>query len=62
MAVITDRFEASARVTAEANGLAGYPFVVTPHPIANNDDALLRDKAELAVRQAVAILLERGSR
>ncbi len=56
---MTDRFEASARVTAEANGLSGYPFVVIPHPIANNDDALLRDKAELAVRQAVAILLER---
>ena len=41
------------------NGLPGYPFSVIPHPIANNDDALLRDKAELAVKRIVELLTQR---
>jgi hypothetical protein len=41
---------------AEANGLPGYPFVLVPHPIADNTDAELRDKAELAVRRLVPLL------
>jgi hypothetical protein len=42
------------------NGLRGYPFTVIAHPIANNDDATLRAKAELAVRSIVPLLTQRA--
>ena len=61
VAVITDRFEASARAMAEANGRAGYPFAVIPHPVAGNRDDELRAKAELAVRLLVPLLTQRRS-
>ena len=44
VAVITDRFEASARAMAEANGRPDYPFAVVAHPIAGNTDEELREK------------------
>jgi hypothetical protein len=56
---MTDRFEKSAQVVAQVNGLAGYPFAVIAHPIANNDDAALREKAQIAVRRIVPLLTER---
>lgn len=59
VAVMTDRFEQSARVVAELNGLAGYPFVVVGHPIASDSDEALRAKAEEAVRRLVPLLTER---
>jgi len=59
VAVITDRFEASARAMAEANGLAEYPFAVIAHPVAGNTDEELRDKAERAVELLVPLLTER---
>ena len=57
--VMTDRFERTAQVVAEVNGLSGYPFVVIAHPVANDDDAALRAKAQLAVPQIVALLTQR---
>ena len=57
---MTDRFERSAQVMAEVNGLRGYPFAVIAHPVANNDDAALRAKAEIAVRRIVPLLTQRG--
>jgi hypothetical protein len=60
VAVMTDRFVPSARVVAELNGLADYPFVVIEHPIANDDDETLRRKAEAAVARIVALLTERA--
>ena len=59
VAVITDRFEASARAMAEANGLAGYPFAVISHPMAGNTDDELRAKAERAVELLVPLLTQR---
>ena len=56
---MTDRFERSAQVMAEVNGLRGYPFAVIAHPVANNDDAALRAKAEIAVRRLVPLLTQR---
>ena len=56
---MTDRFEKSAQVVAQVNGLSGYPFAIIPHPVANNDDAGLRAKAEAAVRRIVRLLTER---
>jgi len=44
---------------AQVAGMPGYPFVVIAHPIAHNDDTVLQAKAADAVRQCVAILLQR---
>jgi len=49
----------SAQVVAQVNGLPGYPFVVIDHPIANNDDAALRAKAQAATAKIVELLTRR---
>jgi hypothetical protein len=59
VAVMTDRFEPTARAVAELNGLPAYPYVVIAHPIANNSDAELRAKAEGAIARIVALLTDR---
>jgi hypothetical protein len=59
VAVITDRFEESARAMAEANGRPHYPFAVIAHPIAGNRDDELREKAERAVDLLVPLLTRR---
>ena len=59
VAVMTDRFERSAHVVAELNGLPGYPFAVIGHPVSNDSDAALRLKAEIAVKRIVSLLTER---
>jgi hypothetical protein len=41
------------------NGLQDYPFAVIAHPVANNDDATLRDKARAAVNEIVPLLMKR---
>jgi hypothetical protein len=58
-AIMTERFEQSARAVAALNGVPDYPFVVIGHPIANDTDDDLRAKAEAAVRGLVSILTER---
>jgi hypothetical protein len=60
VAVMTDRFERSAQVVAQVNGLPGYPFAVIAHPVANDSDAALRAKAEIAVNRIVPLLTERA--
>ena len=59
VAIITDRFLVSAELVGELNGLPGYPFAVIGHPVANDDDAMLRSKAEAAVKQIVPLLMQR---
>jgi hypothetical protein len=54
--IMTDRFQRSAEVMADLNGLPGYPFAVIGHPVANNSDEVLRQKAQVAVRSIVALL------
>ena len=56
---MTDRFVRSAELVGELNGLPGYPFAVIQHPVANNDDATLRVKAEAAVKAIVPLLTQR---
>jgi hypothetical protein len=56
---MTDRFVATARAVAGVNGLKDYPFAVIAHPIANNDDAALREKARIAVDAVVPLLMQR---
>ena len=43
----------------QLNGLPGYPFAVIAHPVANNDDATLRSKAQAVVRDIVPLLTAR---
>jgi len=57
---MTDRFVASARVVAELNGLADYPFVVIEHPIANDRDADLERKAMSVVERIAELLTRRA--
>jgi hypothetical protein len=54
-AIITDRFKETAQMMAQVSGMSDYPFAVIPHPISNNSEAVLRAKAEDAVRQCLAI-------
>lgn len=44
---------------AALNGLPDYPFAVIAHPIADNDGASLRAKAEQVAAQVVALLTAR---
>lgn len=55
---MTDRFTATAEAMARATGVPDFPFAVIPHPISNNEDAVLRAKATQAVAQCVEILTE----
>ncbi len=57
---MTDRFVATAKAVAGVNGLKDYPFAVIAHPIANNDDAVLRAKARIAVDAMVPLLMQRS--
>jgi len=59
VAIMTDRFEPTARAVAELNGIPEYPYVVIAHPIANNSDEELRAKAEAVIGRLVALLTER---
>jgi hypothetical protein len=56
---MTDRFERTAEVVARVNGLPDYPFSVIQHPVANDSDAALRAKAEIAVKRIVPLLTQR---
>lgn len=59
--MITERFIRSAEVVGEVNGLPGYPFVVIGHPVANDDDAALRKKAEESIAEIVSMLTKRAA-
>jgi hypothetical protein len=62
VAVITDRFAGSVTSMAALSGLPDYPFAVIPHPIADNDAAALRAKAERVAEQLIPLLTQRASR
>ena len=58
-AIMTDQFVPTARSMARSLGMPEYPFAVIPHPISNDDADALRAKAEAALRQCEAILVQR---
>ena len=60
MAIITDRFARTAEAVGDVNGLKGYPFAVIGHPVANNDDTVLREKARAAVNEILPLLTARN--
>lgn len=49
----------TAQAVGDVNGLKGYPFAVIGHPVANDDDATLRDKARIAMSEIVPLLTAR---
>lgn len=57
--IMTDRFVRSAELMGELHGLPGYPFAVIEHPIANNSDEVLRQKAQIAAARIVSLLTQR---
>ena len=59
VAVMTDRFAESARVVTALNGVADYPFVTIPHPIANDSDTDLSRKADAVISRIASLLTER---
>lgn len=56
---MTTPFRRSAETVAQLNGLPEYPFAMIEHPIANDSDAALRAKAEIALAQILPLLTER---
>ena len=58
IAVVTQPFRATGEAMATAWGKAGYPFLDTPHPIANLGDKDLDERADRLL-EAVETLLRR---
>ena len=56
--VVTDPFQATADLTAKMAGMAGYPYVVIPHPISRVTGDVLRERAEAVAEQVAALLVE----
>jgi hypothetical protein len=56
LGIMTDGFTDGAALMASALGVAGYPFVVIEHPIANASDAQLEAKARATIQQAGRLL------
>ena len=54
----TEPFEVTAKNIAKIMGLPAYPFTKVQHPIGSCSIPELQARAEVAYRQALAILLE----
>ena len=52
--ILTDNFIGTAETAAKMGGLAGYPFVVIPHPISRKTREQLRDVAEAKAEEVAA--------
>ena len=57
VAVVTEPFLPTGRAMAELNGMAGYPFVVVPHPFGSLDEATVRTRADAALARIEELLL-----
>jgi hypothetical protein len=58
--ICTEEFIPTARAQAAISGNADYPFVVVPHPLGSLTELELRNRAEAAVPQVIAILTGRA--
>jgi hypothetical protein len=61
VAIVTTPFRGTGEAMAAAWGLPGYPFLDTPHPIANLTDKELDERADRLL-EAVEALLGRRER
>jgi len=59
--VCTDAFRAPADAMAEVQGAPGYRYVTTPHPVAILTPEQVRERAERALPQVVALLVARST-
>ena len=58
MVLCTEPFEVTAKNIARIMGLPAYPFLTVRHPIGSCTLPELKQRAEVAYRQALGILLE----
>jgi len=59
IAIVTEPFRATGEAMAAAWGMSGYPFLETPHPIANLDDKELDTRADRLLEALEALLSRR---
>jgi len=59
IAVITEPFRPTAEAMTAAWGLAGYPYLATPHPIANLADKELDERADRLLEAVETLLSQR---
>jgi hypothetical protein len=57
--IVTEPFRATGEAMATAWGMAGYPFLATPHPIANLQDKELDERADRLLDAVEALLEQR---
>jgi hypothetical protein len=57
--ICTDAFESTSRAMAELKGDAGYPFILTDHPVANLTEEQIVSRADVLADQVTERLLLR---
>jgi len=62
IAIVTEPFRATGEAMTLAWGMAGYPFLATPHPIANLTDKELDERADRLFEAVEALLKQRRQR
>ena len=62
IAIVTEPFRATGEAMATAWGMTGYPFLATPHPIANLTDKELDERADRLFEAVEALLEQRRKR
>jgi hypothetical protein len=62
IAVVTEPFRQTGAAMAATWGLPGFPFLVTPHPIAILGDADLDQRADLLVPLVIDLLRSQPAR
>jgi hypothetical protein len=55
---LTEPFQATGELTAKMAGIAGYPFILLPHPISRLDQTQLRHLAETYAPALVGLLTD----
>ena len=59
IAIVTEPFRRTGEAMTAAWGMTGYPFLATPHPIANLTDKELDERADRLFEAVEAVLDQR---
>jgi hypothetical protein len=62
IAIVTEPFRPTGEAMTAAWGMTGYPFLATPHPIANLTDKELDERADRLLEAVEALLEQRRQR